>query len=182
MRETQGSRTACGSRAVHRLGAAVAAASFLALASASGAGADPAHDSVDAEGLLIGRSINHFALHARSGPLGEDPYGTGHFHDNTDKDGTVKGARFNGPITCLRVDGNRAVLVLDFRNVKNQPGPRTAVMVFLEDNGTLPGPQSPDRIRVVDLLAPTACPDPLSVTPEGEVDLGDVKIEDVQPG
>jgi hypothetical protein len=182
MRKSEGSRTARGSRPGHRLAAGVVAATCLALASASGAGAEPAHDSVDAGGLLVARSINHFELHARSGPLGEDPSGSGHFHDNTDKDGTVKGARFNGTITCVRVDGNRAVLVLDFRNVKDQPGPRTAVMVFLEDNGTLPGPQSPDKIAVIDLLAPTACPDPLSVTPAGEVDRGDVKINDVEPG
>ncbi|MGH2744268.1 MAG: hypothetical protein ACRDN8_17660 [Thermoleophilaceae bacterium] len=165
------------SRAGH-MGAGLAVAACVGLLAASGAGADPPKDSVNGAGLLVGRSINHFALHARSGPLGEDPKGRGHFHDNTDKDGTVKGARFGGPITCLRVDGNRAVLVLDFRNVKNQPDSRTAVLVFVEDNGTLPGPQSPDRIAVVDLAEPTACPDPLSQTPTGALDRGDIRVAD----
>jgi hypothetical protein len=181
MRKSERSSTTRGSRRARRLGAGLAAAACLGLASASGVGADRPRDSVDAGGLLGGRSVNHFALHAHSGHPGEDAQGNGHFHDNTDADGTIKGARISGPINCLRVDGNRAVLVLEFRNVKNQLGARTAVMVFLEDNGALPGPQSPDQIAVIDLLESTSCPDPLSVTPTGDIARGDVKIVDAQP-
>jgi hypothetical protein len=130
-------------------------------------------------GLLVAASENHFAFSAHSGPQGEDPKGEAHFHDNTTKDGTPA-RRFQGDVTCLRVSGNRATFVVDFRKLKNRSG--DGVVITVEDNGNPAGPASPDRIGVRDFNgAPPPCPDPALSPANGVVTRGDIDVRDATP-
>ena len=69
---------------------------------------------VGGAGEIGPRSLNHFAFTAHSGPLGEDPHGIAHVFDNTTADGTPR-RRFQGEVSCLRVSGNLATFIVDFR-------------------------------------------------------------------
>jgi hypothetical protein len=62
----------------------------------------PAQDSVTGGGLIVGAS---FGVDARSGPSGENPTGTAIVRSSP-----ILGLRAEGPVTCLNVTGNRAVI------------------------------------------------------------------------
>jgi hypothetical protein len=86
--------------------AAVGAALAVALAAAPPAAAQtPAGDSIAGD-LFDQREtgIQVFDIDARSGPAGEDPTGTATWHV-----GGGLGPSWNVDVTCLSVDGNRAV-------------------------------------------------------------------------
>jgi hypothetical protein len=153
---------------------ALVTAAVLAITAAVGVAAGP-HDSVKGQGLTLSPSSNHFGFSAHSGPSGEDTQGEGHVHDNTTKDGSLKG-RFGGPISCLRVAGNRAVFKIVFRTARNQFG-REAVVIFVEDNGDVPGRESLDRIRIRNTSPDSNCPDPLSQPADGHLE-GDITVND----
>jgi hypothetical protein len=73
-----------------------------AVITAPGAGAGPAQDSVVGSGTA--GFYGTFSIDARSGPSGEAPTGS------VVVSGSVS---FNGPVTCLAVNGNVAVLNID---------------------------------------------------------------------
>ena len=83
-------------------------ATFAAVATAlvaQGAMAQVAEDSV------AGRATTDFffqtiEIDARSGPTGENPTGTAFFTDPA-------GERLGGPVTCLAIDGNTALIVVE---------------------------------------------------------------------
>lgn len=164
---------------MRHLAIALGAASLVALAPAAQA-ADP-HDVVQGTGLVGPTSLNHFEFSALSGPLGEDPQGDAHVFDNTTEDGTAR-RRFQGKVTCLRVSGNLATFVVDFRNVIDRPAFDGALFV-VQDNGNPPGPESPDLIGIRDFVGdPPPCPDPLTVAPpQGDVIRGDISVVDAAP-
>jgi hypothetical protein len=154
---------------------AVAALGSLAVLVPVVASAAPAKDSVNGHGDLQSPSINKFAFAMHAGPNGENPKGTAHVHDNSTKDGNQT-RRFQGKITCLRVDGNRATFVLDFTHVKDRA--RDGVIVTVVDNGNPAGQESADRIRISDYDgAAPACPDPNAIEPGGRIE-GDISVTD----
>ena len=71
----------------------------------------PTQDSVTGGGLIVGAS---FGVDARSGPSGENPTGTARLSSSP-----VVGLRVEGPVTCLSVTGNRAVI--GFANTLGNP-------------------------------------------------------------
>ena len=160
-----------------RLAATVAIGSLAALAPAAQA-ADPPKDMVRGLGLVGSTSLNHFAFAAHSGPLGEDAHGNVHVFDNTTADGNAR-RRFQGEVTCLRVSGNLATFVVDFRKLVNRPSFDGALFV-VEDNGNPPSAESPDRIGIRDFVGdPPPCPDPLTVRPpQGFLIRGDIEVRD----
>ena len=67
-----------------------------------------------------------------------------------------------GPVTCLRVEGNRASIGVEFNMPRFRPLPARAALIVVEDNG----PVEADRFAVHDLppgTAPTNCPSPAGV-------------------
>src|SRR3954464_8486223 len=80
-----------------------------------------AGDSVTGSGSLLGIGDNSFAVRAQSGPAGEKPKG----HLSVEEGGLLLR---NGKVTCLAVDGNRAVVGAD-------AGDGTGIYLLVEDNG-----------------------------------------------
>jgi hypothetical protein len=181
MQRTQGLARAQRKENFMKRGASILTAGALAAlpALAIAEPKDPKRDRVVGHGVVVRASKNHFAFRARSGPLGENPKGHTHFHDNTTKDGTPR-RRFQGQVTCLRVSGNRATFVVDFRKVKNRSG--DGVVITIADNGNPPGPTSQDRIGVSDFNGqPRPCPDPDLPRETGVVTRGDINVRDATP-
>jgi len=109
---------------------AVTACAALAPAAAAGNGPAPPQlrDTATAAGDNV--SMNDFSafsidVDASSGPAGEDPLGTGSF--------TVLGYLISGPVSCMKVTGNVAVLEID-GPFPALPGTLSAI-VRLTDNG-----------------------------------------------
>jgi hypothetical protein len=124
----------------------VAAAIAAALASPNVSGAQvPTGDSVVGHGVAPCKGIKDFEVDAHSGPSGESPSGT-HFYG----DGFLG---LNGPVTCLSVTGNRAVVGGQGTNpIDGSPIGLVAVIV---DNG----PVGPDTLQTeVTLTVPFICP------------------------
>jgi hypothetical protein len=132
-------------------------AALLAMPSAS-AGAPPApqplHDSAIGGGTsgVCGGALR---VDARSGPSGENP--TGHF---------TCGTFFDGPVTCLSVRGNVALLT-------TQTPQFGAVGVRITDNGP-----SNDQVEA---FPGAGCPTPLSFY-IGIGVAGDITVVDAPPG
>jgi hypothetical protein len=162
--------------------AVAAAAMALAPASASagqgGSGGSDRDSAVGTGENAIGRVS--FAAHAGRSPL--DPV-TGHFTargELAELGSTEVGAfRFEGPVTCLTVSGNRAGLFYPIKNATPAVFEGQGVFVFLEDNGNPEGGGDPDRIGFVGpvpvpadpvLCPPAATPFPLR---EGNVTVHD---------
>jgi hypothetical protein len=109
---------------------------------------------------------SQFTFDAESGPNGENATG---FAEAT----SVFGVTFTGPVTCLRVVGNRAAFEVD----SNVP---FDVVFFVGDNGV--GTRV-DEYNFHPLAegADGSCPDPNSNVSERSVDTGDIVVGDNQP-
>jgi hypothetical protein len=83
----------------------------------------------------------------------------------------VGGIRFAGPVTCLRVSGNRAAFEVD----SNVP---FDVVFFVGDNG-LAG--MGDEFNFHPLGMADTCPDPNSSVSEQSVRSGDIVVRDNAP-
>ena len=74
---------------------------------------------------------------------------TGHVRAKGDLDGPGPGAPFGfeGEVTCVRVEGNRAAVKYAFKHAFGSAEPLTGggVQVFIEDNGE-PSKGTPDRV------------------------------------
>jgi hypothetical protein len=78
----------------------------MALASPGVSGAQVSQDSVTGAGSIFGPPLIGFNLDARSGSSGENPTGTARVAQ------AFPEFRIEGPVTCLTVTGNRAVIGL----------------------------------------------------------------------
>ena len=91
-----------------------------------------------------------FTLSAHSGPAGEDP--SGYITAKGDPDGPGPAAPFTaqGPVTCLRVVGNRASVRWRFERATGSAAPFEGggVQSFVEDNGPPRFGQPVDRAAI----------------------------------
>jgi hypothetical protein len=124
------------------------------IAPAAAVGQVPTQDSVTGTGQSssCGGAVE---VDARSGPSGENPSGF-----------VNCGTLFSGPVSCLNVQGNVALL-----NVESSTFGRVAVRIT--DNG-------PGGVDLLDGLPGTGCPQPGSYI--GLSFVGDLVVVDAQPG
>jgi hypothetical protein len=130
----------------------------------------------------VGCSQPRYAFSAASDATGEHPRGTVEYQEG-ERFGL---ARQSGPVTCLRVEGKRASIGVEFLTNLGMPLSPRAALIVVEDNG----PVEADRFAVRDLppgTAPTDCPSPAGVAlgpafgfSPGSTDAG-VVVTDVQP-
>ena len=129
----------------------------------------PPEDAVD--GILFTRppcdrsqpgcsSQPRYLFRAASGAAGQVPRGSV-LHEVGERQGTTTVA---GKVTCLRVEGRRAAMGVEFPDSQPSPPvlPARAAVVVVEDNGQA----SADRFSVRELpagSAPSACPSPAGV-------------------
>lgn len=139
--------------------------------------------------------VDHFAFTGHSGPLGEDPSGqvTLQVRESEQPIGTDE-THFKGDVTegCVRVDGNRAVVVGKMRerdqfHAPGAPpvlGPVTYVAIFAEDNDGVTG-RPPDRALPLLLFARTGervCAGQLALYAlMSPLDRGNIEIRDAGP-
>jgi|SRR4051794_23056813 len=103
-----------------------------------------------------GPGFAHLSVAAHSDASGDDPHG------NVHASGTLGGPmgefEVQGPVTCLRVDGNRAAIKYRFNKATGSAAPFEGggVEVFVEDNG------EPRRGQPVDATA-SLPPEPAGV-------------------
>jgi hypothetical protein len=118
-------------------------------------------DSVTGRGLAGG--LWAFKFDAHSGPSGENPTGTAFW-------GHGPSLIFEGPVTCLAVAGNRAVIGMD--------SSISPLLLYALDS---PGGDKATFELVNE--PPTTCPPPLDSDFEGasSVGLGDIVVTDVDP-
>jgi hypothetical protein len=122
----------------------------MALASPGVSGAQVAtQDSVTGGGRIVGAS---FGVDARSGPSGENPTGTVIVRSSI-----LLGFRVEGPVTCLNVTGNRAVI--GFANTLGDAF--LGAGGFIEVTDGTPDTFTSRRIASGDSL--TICPPPLGI-------------------
>ena len=124
----------------------------------------PAQDSVTGSGTAGPYS---FVFDAHSGPSGENPTGTAAISLTS-----TPSVFTSGPVTCLAVDGNRAVI-----GIENGPGSLTAgegTLIEVTDN--------PDALFFRLWFEPpnTCLTDPSGYTPT-PVTSGDIRITDAPP-
>lgn len=160
---------------------AVAAVGCWALVLSPVAGAGPG-DSVHGGGTVPPTATacdNHFAVNARSGPSGESPDGILHY---TSAD---CGRFFNAEVVCVRVVGNQATVLAEFRNDdRGDPAfEGGGLLAFYEDNGNPSGGQTPDRQQNSRLTATQfaiqkalGCPPP--IVPRTQLQSGNLVIRD----
>lgn len=113
-----------------------------------------------------------FEFEAHSGPSGEDPSGFVELDLRLHHIPPTNFAHLEGPVTCLSVSGNDAVVGFEVA----PPGSSiTGVIVQVEDNGP-PGSDPPDTVTPVPVDDPTSCVFPFSSLVD--VVEGDVTVSD----
>jgi hypothetical protein len=90
-----------------------------------------------------GLFVHHFALSAHDGPNGP----SGSYVSRSDVNALFS---FNGRVTCLFVDGNRAVVGGEITK-RYSSEQQNGFMVAFEDNGPPAGGVTMDRISLIDL-------------------------------
>jgi virginiamycin B lyase len=100
-----------------------------------------------------------YTFRVSSGPAGENPLGTVTYRQGERLGLTIQ----TGSATCLRVEGNRAAIGVEFPRVEFPlPLPARGALIVVEDNG----PVGADRFAVQDVpagTAPSSCPSPAGV-------------------
>ena len=171
-------------------------AAALAMAAAVGGGAVVGTAAGDTPGdLAFGTAVNQFptpagpgsdqlSVSARSGPAGENPRGNVHAVGTSG----APGGEFevSGPVTCLRVEGNKAAIKYRFDQASGSAAPFLGggVEVFVEDNGKprdnrpvdANAAGSPQAAGEFDVAA-TQCDDP-NLAPYDTVQSGDYIVKD----
>jgi hypothetical protein len=129
---------------------------------------------------------NHLMVSAHADPAGGDP--TGHVRAKGDIDGPgpLEPFAFEGEVTCVRVEGNRAAIKYRFKHAEGSGAPFEGggVQVFVEDNGP-PGHGQPDAntfdppqvAGVFDTNA-TVCSDPQQRQDYDPVESGNYTVRD----
>ena len=110
-----------------------------------------------------------FDIEARSGPSGEGP--SGHVVQEVAAF-DFPPAVLEGPVSCLSVSGNDAVVGFDLGPLSTIPG----ILVEVEDNGP-PGSDPPDTLTGSPVDDPSSCVPP-PTPPPFEVVEGDVTVTD----
>jgi hypothetical protein len=110
--------------------------------------------------------FHDISINASSDPLGGDPSGEVSFVADVVVDGNVARVRFVGPVTCLAVEGNRAVIGF----LSTLLGPMKVVVV---DNGSTGSPA--DELGVA--VLPTDCSDETGVG-VSPLSFGDIVVRD----
>lgn len=128
-----------------------------------------------------------FALHATSDPSGARPAGYVTSRGDPDGIGPMEPFTARGPVTCLRVDGNRATIKwrIEHGTGSAEPFEGGGVQSFLEDNGQRRRGNPPDRAAldppqpagVFDLNA-RLCDDPDTRATYDPLERGDVTVQD----
>jgi hypothetical protein len=98
-------------------------------------------------GTPAGLFVHHFALSAHDGPNGP----SGSYISRSDVNPAFS---LNGRVTCLFVDGNRAVVGGEITK-RFDPLQQNGFMVAFEDNGPPVGGVTTDRISLIDFQLPT---------------------------
>jgi hypothetical protein len=114
-----------------------------------------------------------FRFDASSGPDGENPNPGGTetaFVQFTDASGDT----YAGPVRCLVVVGNQAVIGFDNQDPEN---PDTDVILYVEDNAST---GASDRFEAEATLSPESCP--AVRVPASEVTSGDITVQDNTAG
>jgi len=147
----------------------VATVMALGLLFASTAAAQtPTHDSVTGQGGGgFGRSSFGFQIDAHSGPSGEAPTGTASLT------APLFNATFTGPVTCLAVNGNAAMLNFVVTNPSNPA--ESHVFTY----NVIDSPAGDQFTNGIDQRAPTDCSAPSSFP--GPITSGDIVVVDAQP-
>lgn len=114
-----------------------------------------------------------FDIEARSGPSGEGP--SGHVALEFALAGFPPGV-LEGPVSCLSVSGNDAVVGFDLGPLSTISG----ILVEVEDNGP-PGSDPPDTLNPSPVDDPSSCTPPGLPSPPFEVVEGDVTVTDAPP-
>ena len=136
-------------------------------------------DSVIGQGRTVpseGGFVQVFDLEARSGPSGEDPSGYVTFEVGPIPTIPPSFLHFEGPVRCLSVSGNDAVVGFELHPpFGQQPG----ALAHVEDNGP-PGSDPPDFFVARPVDDPTSC-DPGGFPAQLELAEGDVAVSDAPP-
>jgi hypothetical protein len=135
----------------------------LAFSSPAVSGAQVPQDSVTGAGLIVGAG---FGVDARSGPSGENPTGTAIVRSSP-----VLGFSVEGPVTCLNVTGNRAVI--GFANTLGDAFLGVGGFIEVTDG-------TPDTFTFTLIASgepPTVCPPTLGIGGSA-LGLGDVVVVD----
>lgn len=131
----------------------------------------------------------HLMVSAHRDPAVDPP--TGHVRAKGDIDGAgpLEPFAFEGEVTCLRVEGNRAAIKYRFKHAEGsgEPFEGGGVQVFVEDNGP-PNRGTPDR-NTFDPPQPAGvfdtnariCDDPRARQDYDPVDSGNYVVHDVAP-
>ena len=124
--------------------AAICVASFIAVVAGAGAAGGAPQSSV------VGSGSGHFA--ETNGPFflsvngrGEGPLAQGKVRGSGSY---VDAFEVEGPITCMRVEGNRASIKYRFKKASGPGAPpqNGGVQVYIEDNGKATGGRPVDRV------------------------------------
>jgi hypothetical protein len=155
------------------LAAAATAAVLLAAPGTANASHDPSGAPFD-EDFVVGtagfgppQAGLTATIDAHSGPAGENATGTATF-----------GARqtfFGGPVTCLNVTGNRAVIGGD-----SEFEAPAGYLFLVVDNAATGTPDQFGQLFPPPIVAPSTCPANLDV-PLQEATSGDLVVHDAQP-
>jgi hypothetical protein len=189
----EGARARSGKRGRLVATAAVAAAGMLS----STAGASHGGSGGQQRDFVAGVSPNEVALgqahsgfSAHSDPLGTNPNGHVTTRGDPDGAGPIEPFKAEGPITCLRVEGNRATFKWRFTHAEGSLAPFEGggIQAFLEDNSD-PRNGTPVDRTVVDLPQPegvfdltaTQCDDPNSRANYDPINSGNFVVHDAEP-
>jgi hypothetical protein len=171
---------------------AVATALCLLFLQTTGSASDRGGDARDS---AVGSGKNQFiavlgdaelAVSARSDPVGGNPRGEVRASGDPDGTGPAEPFQLGGPVTCLRVNGNRAAIKYRFNRAEGsaEPFKGGGVQIFIEDNGepvggaavdatTFDEPQSRELFR----LGARQCDDP-NTRLYDQIESGDFRVHD----
>lgn len=173
-------------------GAAACALALLALHTPPAGGADPRDEAVGTgtNQFLIVLGDAHLSVSAHSGALGERPTGAVRAQGDPDGAGPQEPFKLQGPVTCLRVSGNRAAIKYAFRQAEGSAEPFAGggVQIFIEDNGDPVGGVAVDR-TTFDPPQPAAlfalnqgfCEDPNTRLTYDQIESGNFGVSDATP-
>jgi hypothetical protein len=159
------------------------------------AGSDPPRD------FAVGSAVNtftpaggpnHVSGAAHSDSLGADPTGHIRARGDLDGEGPLEPFTFEGEVTCLRVEGNRAAIKYRFKHATGSGAPLEGggVQIFAEDNGEPRRGQAvdagafdpPEPAGVFDAAGrDRMCSDPRLRQDYDPIDSGNLTVRDAQP-
>lgn len=175
------------------VGLAVSATALLTLTTFPSAAADGATDDVTGSGanqFLIAIGEARLSASAHSGPLGESPTGAVRAQGDPDGAGPMEAFKLEGPVTCVRVSGNRAAVKYGFHQAEGsaEPFQDGGVQIFIEDNGDPVNGVAVDRTTfdppqtaAVFGLDASRCDDPGTRLGYDQIESGNFRVEDATP-